>query len=112
MKKIRLKLCAWQTARLLGATCICVLLQLPLTAAPIRQHPDNPRWLEWRGQATALITSAEHYGAVLNPDFDFHRYLETLQRDGMNYTRLFAGSYVEPPGAFGIERNKIGRAHV
>ena len=78
--------------------------------APIRQHPDNPRWLEWRGKATALISSAEHYGAVLNPDFDFHRYLETLQRDGMNYTRLFAGSYVEPPGAFGIERNTLAPA--
>jgi len=79
-------------------------------AQPIRLHPDNPRWLEWRGKAVALITSAEHYGAVLNPDFDFHRYLETLQRDGMNYTRIFAGSYVEPPGAFGIERNTLAPA--
>ena len=79
-------------------------------AAPIRLHPDNPRWFEWRGKAVALITSAEHYGAVLNPDFDFRRYLETMQRDGMNYTRLFAGSYVEPQGAFGIERNTLAPA--
>jgi hypothetical protein len=33
---------------------------------PIRLHPDNPRWFLWRGQAVALITSAEHDGAVLN----------------------------------------------
>ena len=94
--------------------CFLSLLLVPLghlcDAAPIRQHPDNPRWLEWRGKATALITSAEHYGAVLNLDFDFRRYLDTMQRDGMNYTRVFVGSYVEPQGAFGIERNTLAPA--
>ncbi len=74
---------------------------------PICLHPDNPRWFSWRGEAVALITSAEHYGAVLNLDFDYRRYLDTLQRDGMNYTRIFAGSYVEPQGAFGIQRNTL-----
>jgi hypothetical protein len=49
-----------------------------LGAQPIRLHPDNPRWFEWRGRAVALVTSAEHYGAVLNLDFDsMRRYLET-----------------------------------
>ena len=74
---------------------------------PIRLYPDNPRWFEWQGKATALITSAEHYGAVLNLDFDFRRYLETLQSDGMNYTRIFTGSYVEPRRALGIQRNTL-----
>lgn len=78
-----------------------------MNAQPIRLYPDNPRWFEWHGKATALITSAEHYGAVLNLDFDFRRYLEALQSDGMNYTRIFAGSYVEPRGAFGIKRNTL-----
>jgi hypothetical protein len=77
---------------------------------PIRLHPDNPRWFLWRGETVALITSAEHYGAVLNADFDYRRYLDTLQRDGMNYTRIFAGSYVEPQGAFGIQRNTLAPA--
>jgi len=77
---------------------------------PIRLHPQNPRYFEWRGKAVALITSAEHYGAVLNLDFDYRRYLETLQHDGMNYTRIFSGSYVEPAGAFGIERNTLAPA--
>jgi hypothetical protein len=90
---------------------VILLVGFPtLAASPIRLHPDNPRWFEWRGKAVALITSAEHYGAVLNLDFDFRRYLETMQRDGMNYTRIFAGSYVEPPGAFGIERNTLAPA--
>ena len=80
------------------------------SAPPIRLHPKNPRYFEWRGKAIALITSAEHYGAVLNLDFDWHRYLETLHRDGMNYTRIFSGSYVEPVGAFGIQRNTLAPA--
>ena len=80
------------------------------TAAPIRLHPDNPRWFQWQGESTALISSAEHYGAVLNLDFDYHTYLATLSRDGMNYTRIFAGSYVEPQGAFNIAHNTLAPA--
>ncbi len=59
-------------------------------------------------QSHALITSGEHYGAVLNPDFDYHRYLVALEAGGLNYTRLFGGSYVEVPAkSFGILRNDL-----
>jgi hypothetical protein len=71
-------------------------------------HPDNPRYFLWRGEPTILITSGEHYGAVLNSEFDFETYLSTLQRDGLNYTRIFSGgAYVEPLGAFNIPRNTL-----
>ena len=79
-------------------------------AEPIKLHPENPRWFEWQGEATALISSAEHYGAVINLDFDYHTYLATLERDGMNYTRIFAGTYVEPEGAFNIAHNTLAPA--
>lgn len=62
---------------------------------PIRLHPSNPHYFEFHGHPTILITSAEHYGAVINRDFGWPQYLETLARDGMNYTRMFVGSYVE-----------------
>lgn len=58
----------------------------------------------------ALITSAEHYGAVINTDFDYKTYLETLHREGMNYTRIFAGSYFETPTSFGIKNNTLAPA--
>lgn len=73
----------------------------------LRLHPENPRYFQWRGKATALITSAEHYGAVVNLDFDYRKYLKALAADGMNYTRVFVGSYIEKPGAFGIQRNTL-----
>ena len=76
-------------------------------APPIALHPDNPHYFLWRGRPTILITSAEHYGAVINLDFDYRKYLDTLAADGMNYTRVFSGAYVEPQGAFKIERNTL-----
>ena len=80
-------------------------------AAPIRLHPENPHYFLWRGQPTIIITSAEHYGAVLNLDFDYRKYLDTLKRAGMNNTRTFAGgAYVEPPGAFNIAKNTLAPA--
>ncbi|MEM1137581.1 MAG: hypothetical protein AAGI07_17200 [Bacteroidota bacterium] len=76
-------------------------------AQPISLHTENPHYLSYKGKPILLITSAEHYGAVLNLDFDYDTYLETLQKEGMNYTRIFVGSYVEIPGSFGIEKNTL-----
>ncbi len=89
---------------------ICYVSISSVAADPIRLHPDNPHYFEYQGKAIALITSAEHYGAVINLDFDFIKYLDTLQAEGMNYTRIFAGTYVEPPGAFSIRRNTLAPA--
>ena len=75
---------------------------------PIRLDPANPHYFLFHGKAVVLVTSGEHYGAVLNLDFDYHKYLATLQADDLNYTRLFAGSYVEVPGkSFGILHNDL-----
>src|SRR5690349_21833809 len=65
-------------------------------AAPLSLHPENPHYFLFRDKPTVLITSAEHYGAVLNLDFDYVKYLDTLAADGLNLTRTFTGAYVEP----------------
>jgi hypothetical protein len=45
---------------------------------------------------------------VPNAEFDYHRYLSTLQAHSLNYTRLFGGIYIEVPGkSFGILRNDL-----
>jgi hypothetical protein len=90
-----------------------VLVTVLLTSSycsgqPIRLHPDNPHYFLWQDKPTILITSAEHYGGVLNPDFDYSKYLKTLAAEGLNYTRVFVGgTYVEPLGAFNIPRNTL-----
>lgn len=79
-------------------------------AAPIALHPANPRIFIYRGKPTVLVGSGEHYGAVLNLDFDYHRYLDTLQRAGLNLTRTFSGVYCEDPRSFNIQHNTLAPA--
>src|SRR5678810_1032199 len=77
-------------------------------AEPLRLHPDNPHYFLWRGKPTVLITSGEHYGAVLNRDFDYVKYLNTLMADHLTLTRTFTGgAYYEPQGAFNIAHNTL-----
>jgi hypothetical protein len=80
-------------------------------AEPIRFHAANPHYFVFRGKLTVLITSAEHYGAVLNKDFDYRRYLKTLAADRLNLTRTFVGSYREGPESFNISENTLAPAH-
>ncbi len=95
-------------------TRAAALIALSLAAAgaqPIRLHPKNPHYFLFHGKTIALITSGEHYGAVMNADFNYDRYLATLAAEGMNYTRIFGGSYREvPEKSFGIQRNTLAPA--
>ncbi len=59
---------------------------------PLSLHPDNPHYFVFRERPTVLITSGEHYGAVLNLDFDYKTYLETLKNEGLNHTRTWVGT--------------------
>jgi hypothetical protein len=77
---------------------------------PIGLCPANPHYLLFRGKAAVLVTSGEHYGAVLNLDFDYRRYLDELHARGLNLTRTFAGTYREVPSSFGIEENTLAPA--
>jgi len=75
---------------------------------PIKLLPENPHYFEYEGKPLALITSAEHYGALVNLDFDFEKYLKTLHQEGMNYTQIFMGSYFEIAStSFGIKYNTL-----
>jgi hypothetical protein len=74
---------------------------------PIALHPQNPHYFLWRGQPTILITSGEHYGLLLNLDFDYVPYFAELRRHGLNHTRVFVGTYREIPGSFGITDNTL-----
>ena len=91
---IALVLSGWQASTLSNSSPIC-------------QHPDAPHYLLFRGKPTVLVTSGEHYGALLNQVFDFIPYFKTLAHDGLNLTRIFSGTYREVPGSFNIKANTL-----
>ncbi len=84
-----------------------LILSLPAPGEPIALHPDNPHYLLFRGKPTVLISSTEHYGAVLNAAFDAAPYLDELHARGLNLTRTFSGTYREVPGSFNIAKNTL-----
>ena len=87
------------------ALVLCVSCRKKYT--PIGLCPDNTHYFQFRGKPAVLIGSTEHYGAVINLDFDYVRYLDELSAKGLNITRTFSGIYVEPPEAFGIAKNTL-----
>jgi hypothetical protein len=95
---------------LAGATVLPTPAQANSRVRPIQLHPENPHYFLWRGKPTVLITSAEHYGAVLNKDFNYKKYFKTLQSHRFNLTRTFSGAYCEPVGAFRIKNNTLAPA--
>ena len=72
-----------------------------------RLHPQNPHYFQYQNKPMVLIGSGEHYGSVVNLDFDYKKYLRATAADGMNTTRLFTGAYIEKLGDFGIAKNTL-----
>ena len=47
-----------------------------LAQEAVRIHPENPKYLLFRGKPLVLISASEHYGSVINRPFDFEKYLD------------------------------------
>lgn len=83
-----------------------IIVAIPIDALsqtknpPVSLNKTNPHYFTFRGKPTVLITSAEHYGAVMNLDFDYVTYLNELEKYGFNLTRVFTGDYTEGEGWF------------
>lgn len=86
---------------------ILMLLAARSNAQTIRIDSANPHYYFFDGKPTVLVTSAEHYGAVVNGDFDYVAYLNALQSYGLNYTRIYPGYLFEPMGKF-MTGNTLG----
>lgn len=90
--------------RLICAWLACVACA---TAGPLRLLPENPRYAEFRGEPVMLVGSSEHYGALVNLDFHYERYLDETRACGLNMVRIFTGTYIENAGAFNISVNTL-----
>jgi hypothetical protein len=68
--------------------------------SPITIHPENPKYILFRGKPVVLITAIEHYGSVINSRFNFERYLEEAADKRMPLTRLDPSSQARLDSAF------------
>src|SRR5260370_32657847 len=69
-------------------------------AEPITVCPLNPHYFQYKGKPLLLISSDHHYGAIIDRDFAFVKFLNYLGENGMNLTRIFPGGYFETPDEF------------
>jgi len=96
---------------MIARVCKGILLAGLLTAGsfaePVKVNPTNPHYYWMDGHPVLLITSAEHYGAVINGEFDYVPYLDKLKAYGLNYTRIYPGAMFETYGKW-IAGNPLG----
>ena len=76
---------------------------------PVVKHAGNPHYFIFRKKPVVLITTDQHYGAVINLDFDYVPFLDRLQEYGLNLTRIYPGGYVEMKDQY-TKGNPLGPA--
>jgi len=63
-------------AALLRSAAALLVLAAVGQADPIKVWPSNPHYFSYKGKPLVLVTSDHHYGAVIDRDFDYARYLD------------------------------------
>ena len=58
-------------------------------SGPIELHPENPRYFVYKNRPLVLITATEHYGAVINRNFDYVAYLDDAAEKRQTLSRCF-----------------------
>jgi hypothetical protein len=98
-----------RTAALAPGRAAAALLLLGGAAGgePIRVLASNPHYFARDGKPIVLVTSDHHYGAVIDADFDFARYLDYLAASGLNLTRIYPGAMFEVPDKY-VAGNPLG----
>ncbi len=76
------------------------MLAYSACADPVTVDKTNPHYYSFKGKPILLITSAEHYGGVINKAFDYVAYFDSMKANGLNYTRIYPGVMFEPMGKF------------
>jgi len=74
---------------------------------PVSVWSSNPHYFCYKGKPLVIVTSDHHYGAVIDRDFDFVKYLDFLAENGLNLTRIYPGGMFEPPDKY-LPGNPLG----
>jgi hypothetical protein len=102
----------WRPRRCASAGCFWMLMiaffmTAALSAEPVQVYTANPHYFCYKGKPLVFVTSDHHYGAVIDRDFDFVKYLNYMHDNGMNLTRIYPGGMFEPPDKY-ITGNPLG----
>jgi hypothetical protein len=76
-------------------------------AEPVRVWAANPHYFARDGRPLVLVTSDHHYGAVIDADFDYVRFLDALAAGGSNLTRIYPGGMFEVEDKY-VPGNPLG----
>lgn len=101
-KRLRIAL-----AGCLLSTALLLVVTSAAASEPIGVCPTNPHYFQYKGKPVLLISSDHHYGAVIDRDFDYVKFLNYMADNGMNLTRIYPGGYFEVPDEF-LEGNPLG----
>jgi len=90
-----------------GSLVAALLLASSAVADPVHVWRANPHYFERQGRPIVFVTSDHHYGAVIDADFDYVRFLDALAASGMNLTRIYPGGMFEATDKY-VAGNPLG----
>ncbi len=92
---------------LLSVITVIYMMTIACDNSTISVCQDNKHYFFYKGKPLVLITSDHHYGAIIDKDFDYVKYLDYLARNGMNLTRIYPGAMFEPTDKY-LPGNPLG----
>jgi len=70
------------------------------STSPVSVSKTNSHYFSYKNKPLVLITSDHHYGAVIDMDFNYAKFLDYLEEEGMNLTRIYPGGMFEAPDKY------------
>lgn len=93
----------------LSTLFLIIIASYSTNAQTLGLNAFNPHYYTYKDKPLIMITSAEHYGGVVNNGFDYRKYFDALYSYKLNATRIYPGYLFEPYGKF-IKGNTLGPA--
>lgn len=90
-----------------GIAVALILMTTAYANSQVKVCPANPHYFFYKGKPLVLITSDHHYGAIIDMDFDYVKYLDYLADNSLNLTRIYPGGMFEPPDKY-LAGNPLG----
>jgi hypothetical protein len=88
-------------------TAIITITAVSCQNSPVTVWQSNPHYFSYKDKPIILISSDHHYGAIIDRDFDYVKFLDYLAQNGINLTRIYPGAMFEPTDKY-LPGNPLG----